>query len=258
MTFPSLDKWEPTRNTLHLASKVLGVIRVASLEPMPNDLQYSVQIEPNGLSTGQLPIGKVTLDFVEGAVEVVPKGGAVSAFRLQEHTQSSLTYAILESLRNAGHKIEINYEKVSDETPFSLDIAAARDYAEIVDRMFTSFARFRARLVGSMTPIVLWPHHFDLSFIWFLTNKTNEHKDPHINFGFAPFSDGIPQPYIYAYRWPMPDGLADIPLPKPAKWHTQGWTGAQVDYADFSHERHSDAVVENVLTGIFETLTSVD
>lgn len=257
MTFPSLDQWETTRDTLHRAAKVLGVIRVATHEAMPNDLQYSVQIEPNGLSTGDLPVGKVVLDFIEGTLEVTPKNGAVAGFPLQEHTQSSLTYAALEVFKEAGHEFEVNLEKVSDQTPFQLDIATSRDYAEVLDRMYTAFARFRARLVGSMTPIVLWPHHFDLSFIWFLTDQHDEHKDPHINFGFAPFSDDIPDPYIYAYRWTMPDGLVDKTLPAPAKWHTEGWVGAQVDYADFSVEQHSDAAVEEILTGIYETMMSV-
>lgn len=256
MTFPILDNWESTRETLHQASKILGVLRVATFDPQPNDLQYSVQIEPNGLSTGNLPIGKVFLDFTEGTMEVIPKNGAVAGFPLNDHTQSSLTYAVLEAFKNSGYKVEVNQEKVSDEKPFKLDIATSRDYAEILDRMFTAYARFRARIAGPMTPIVLWPHHFDLSFLLFLTSKTDEHKDPQINFGFAPFSDGIPDPYMYVYRWPMPDGLAEKDLPKPAIWHTEGWTGARVDYADFARENQSDAVVEKVLMGIYETLRS--
>ena len=60
---------------------------------------------------------------------------------------------------------------------------------------------------------MLWPHHFDIAFIRFVGEGTDEHKDPQLAFGFAPQSDGIDMPYLYWYGWPMPDGLADAPAP---------------------------------------------
>jgi hypothetical protein len=43
-----------------------------------------------------------------------------------------------------------------------------------VYRVFTAAARFRARLEGSQTPIVVWPEHFDLSTLWFPTNDRSD------------------------------------------------------------------------------------
>ena len=42
----------------------------------------------------------------------------------------------------------------------------------------------RARLNGPMTPIVVWPEHFDLSFLWFASAQATD-RFPHMNFGCA-------------------------------------------------------------------------
>ncbi len=81
-----------------------------------------------------------------------------------------------------------------------------------------------------MTPLVVWPHGFDASQLYFPGASFDEHTQPHINYGFSPGSAGLPRPYVYAYAHPMPDGVFGTALPDGARWHSDGWTGVVIDY----------------------------
>lgn len=231
MPFAPLTDWETTRDSLHQASKLLGAIRVAVAEPLPNSAHYSLNVAARGISTGALPFGgDLLLDFSQRSVRYREDGKQVFAIPIEDHTQHSLTDAVLGALEAEGIKPPIKRDRLGGETKLALDADMAAEYAHTLYRIYTAMARFKARIGGPMSPLVLWPHHFDISFLWFSTPNADEHSDPHMNFGFAPFSDGIDRPYFYAYAWPLPAGIIDVPLPTLARWHTTGWTGAIIDY----------------------------
>jgi hypothetical protein len=144
----------------------------------------------------------------------------------------------------------------TDETPLELVPQLAADYAQALYRIFTATARFRARLVGPMTPVVLWPEHFDLSFLWFATDKATE-GNPHLNFGFAPYSEGLPRPYLYSYAFPLPADFNAPKLPSLARWHTTGWTGVVVSYDELANLADPEAAIEETFTDIYEILSPV-
>jgi hypothetical protein len=221
---PTLQNWAPTRDSLHRASQVIGAIRTATLNPLPNALRRSLRPTPFGLTTG--------------------------------HSQASLLEAVLGALASAGRHLAPEREHLNDTTPFTLDVALAADYAQTLDRLFTAMARFRARLLGPLTPLVVWPHHFDMAFLWFSTTGADEHQHPHINTGFAPFSPGIDRPYLYMYCWPLPEDLIGTALPPPAIWNTEGWRGVRVDYDQFAALEHADRFIEEILGRLHQTIAS--
>ena len=127
------------------------------------------------------------------------------------------------------------------------DPALARDYLFALDRLYTALARFRARLGGYMTPLVLWPHHFDMGFIWFPGPGSDEHADPQISYGFAPFSDGLERPYIYAYAWSKATGYIQVEVDAPAQAITEGYTGLYVAYDDLREASDFHTALESIL-----------
>ena len=114
--------------------------------------------------------------------------------------------------------------------------------------MFTALAKFRAKLNGCMTPLVLWPHHFDLAFIWFANDSMDEHSDSHIAYGFAPFSPGLERPYFYAYAWSQTTGYLQLPLAAPAQALSEAFTGLYAPYDALRKVSPFDAAVETMLT----------
>jgi hypothetical protein len=241
MPLPPLPNWETTRDNLQRAAQLLNAVRVQSVEKMPNHLHHSLHITPRGLSTGILSNGaEIALDFVGANVNGVPLNG---------NNLKSLSGQVLDK-----HHLEVSMDKLQDETPFTVDTALSADYAQVLYSVFTALARFRARLYGPMSPIVVWPHHFDVSFLWFATKEDDE-SQPHMNFGFSPGDAGIPRPYLYAYAYPHPAEATRIVLPPPARWHTEGWTGVRVDYDEWRIESNPEMMLEALLLNVFEKVS---
>jgi hypothetical protein len=101
-----------------------------------------------------------------------------------------------------------------------------------------------------MTPVTLWPHGFDLSFLWF-PSGTEETKDPHVNFGFSPFTPDVGQSYVYFYAYPVVPGL-EMDVPSPMRWHTTWATpGGVLEYDKFAGVGDPEAMVEEILSTVY-------
>jgi hypothetical protein len=274
MRLPSLTNWEETAQSLHQVTVLMGAIRRLLLPHVPNYLELALQIKPAGMSTGRLPSGvEVSLDMPQAALVFQPSTGDAVSIPLTEHSQASLfetllaafaaqgqalaletaehpslTEAFLAALQAKGHRpIPLS------ETPLQVRPELAADYAQVLYRIFTATARFRARLGGPMTPIVVWPEHFDLSFLWFATENATE-AGPHLNFGFAPYSPGLERPYLYSYAHPLPADFGSPPLPPLATWHTAGWTGVVVPYDELVKMADPEAAIEETFAEIYQAL----
>jgi hypothetical protein len=285
---PLLQDWDTTIRGLHLAAEVLGALRVVAQLHDPHWLELALKPVPVSLSTDRLPAGgELILDCSRAALvyrkptaeHVIPLQGATQRTLLdsllpllaqadlpqllQSPQQDSPSLSseeaaegevLLSSMRAAirakGHTLLVDDTPPQHET-IALNTQTARDYGDALYTVFTAIAHFRAHLKGHMTPIVVFPEHFDLSMLWFLDSDMNEHK-AHLNFGFAPFSPGLPRPYLYAYAYPYPPNLTYPALPPPARWHYEGWTGVVVDY-DVLREQ-DDAAITMLCEGIFGAL----
>jgi hypothetical protein len=75
-----------------------------------------------------------------------------------------------------------------------------------------------------------WPHHFDYALLMKLDAGTQENARS-VGLGMSPGDQYYDQPYFYSTPWPYPKGSLP-PLPKPASWHTQEWTGAVLRASD--------------------------
>lgn len=260
MPLPSLKDWDQTAASLHRATQVVAAIRIAVTDPLPNYLHLSTTIRPDGLSTGPLAFGEVFVDFGGASIVHVSPQGQPTAFALEGRNQATLTQALLEHLAAQGQTVEVaknasgHEAALSDQTPFAVHPQIGADYATALYRIFTATARFRARLFAPMTPIVVWPEHFDLSFLVFGTAQATE-EHPHMNFGFAPYSDGITRPYLYAYVWPLPtSGYSGASLPAAVRLDTPGYGGPLVWYDDFAAMDDPEQFVETTLLQTYQAL----
>ncbi len=272
-----LDNWEPTSHSLHQAAQILGAIRMLTRDPVPNYLELALRIEADGLSTERLPSGgEVRLDFERGVVICAPKDGRAMVVTLSGRTQASLLESILTALNAQGQSLVaqkdgsfsaaflsalqarnhplISSVEIGGTDALEVDRALGADYARVLNRVFTATARWRSRLAGFVTPVVVWPEHFDLSTLWFATDDASE-SAPQMNFGFAPFDSIASRPYLYVTAYPMPDGFEKLPLPMGARWHTQGWNGAIVPYDELARTDDPEALIESVFEAIHAVLS---
>ncbi len=254
MTLPGIDTAAlPTLAGLHRGALLLKAVQYLTQAPRPAYLHVALHIQPDGPISGILPAGgHVQLDLATACLVYRTGGGARTSISLAGRSQAAvfdelfgrlaerelagllpaegdMTTRVMAALAAAGYTGPPRTQLLS-ETIINIDPQVAQDYHQTLDAVFSGLARFRAHLLGALTPIVLWPHHFDLSTLWFPGGEIDDHA-PHLNFGFAPFSDGIYEPYLYAYAYPYPAHYNPPALPAGTRWHTAGWTGAVLPYA---------------------------
>jgi hypothetical protein len=258
---------------------LLGAIRQLVRPRVPNYLELALRVETNGLSTDALPAGgRALLDFDRAALVFTPASGAAVQIALAGQSQASLLEALLAAMdaRGAGvvarssarmsftqaflaaidardHPFKPKPGELTSDAPLTVDPRVSADYGSALYRIFTATARFRARLAGPQTPIVVWPEHFDLSTLWFSTDDRGD-EAPVMNFGFAPFDGSTERPYLYAYAYPMPAGFETLPLPAPAQWRTEGYKGLFVAYDDLARAGDPAALVETLFEHVYELL----
>jgi hypothetical protein len=253
---PALSHWDGTRTALHQALQVLRSTRLLGVDPMPNSLEYGTTPTAYGATTGLLKFGgELQLDFSRCAVVYRKDGTEVFSVPLAGHHQTSLFDTVFAAFDKAGHPFKPDRAKITNTTAFKFDPEAARTYASVMWQMYTALARFRGRVFGWQSPVTLWPHGFDLSFLWF-SSGSDERRDPHLNFGFSPFTPDVGQPYVYFYAYPVLPGLENE-IPAPMHWHTAWATpGGVLEYDQFAGTNDPEGMVEDVLLQVYRAASA--
>lgn len=258
MALPALKNWQSTCAALHQVALVLGAIRVASSDALPNDLQFSVAVTDSGISTSELKVGgELTFDYNEFTLAYKREDEVGFSINAAPYSQTDLMQAVLDEFSKLNIKLNPSMKHITHDSPFQVDLSLAQDYAIVTDAFYTALARFRAQLSGCMSPIVVWPHHFDMAFMWFATKNTNEHQDPHIAIGFAPFSDGIERPYLYGYGWSKDTGYINVELDPPAQAITEGYTGLYAEYDTLRTLEDFNTIIRDMLLSYQQKVSAV-
>lgn len=252
-TLPALEHWETTKRSLHRAAKVVSAFRKAFSPPLPNALHLSLYIRDFGLTTGKLPFGEIELHLADGRVctMVGERGHDIS---LGGASPAVLRAAMLAVLRD--HGVHGDVPPIDDQAPFEIDAGQAADYLTALWQITGALRELRADWLGSVTPLVVWPHVFDASQLWFRGGNLDATAQPHLAFGFSLESPGRPRPYVYAYASPMPAGLAGSALPEGTRWHDQGWTGVVIDYDTLRRRGPVTSQLANTLRQVFTLLAA--
>jgi hypothetical protein len=246
-----LAPWQETRDTLHAYSRILGKIRQALTPPQEHWWHASLFPGDGGLTTGAMPISdraessigsidsmRIALDLTQHAV-VVSSEESSQLIPFAGQSVHSLTDAVLHVLNKWGLQPLIDRSLFADATPLKYDPNQARHYGQVLHALAGLWVQFQTELPGKTSPVQLWPHHFDISLVWFSGRNVPgvdpsdvENAAEQTAFGFSTGDDGIPDPYIYITAYPFPDSLTGTALPAPARWHTTSWQGALIPYGE--------------------------
>ncbi|RME47522.1 MAG: hypothetical protein D6796_07580 [Caldilineae bacterium] len=236
----NLSAWQPTRDTLHLYSQLAGKIRRALAPPHPHWWHVSLHVDEAGLTTPPIPTPdgrsfRLTLDLTRHTFRIALPDGDERAFPLPEQSPAALCRQTLDTLAEAGIHPDFDRAPFAGETIRPYHPPHAEAYRAALQSVHAVFRQFRAALPGERSPVQLWPHHFDLSLVWFSGREADvpageEGGPEQIGFGFSTGDEGVPKAYFYANPWPFPDGLQETPLPPGAQWHTAGWMGGLLLY----------------------------
>lgn len=235
----TLDRWEPTRDALHMWTQVVGKVRLALEPPVNHWWQVPLYVSARGLTTSLMhgPAGglEVEFDLLDQVLVVRTTAGQRRTVALTDRSVADFHAEAMAALASVGVEVDILARpvEVPVAVPFAEDTevrrydpaAAQRFWLALVevDRLFR---RFRAGFRGKASPVHFFWGAFDLAVTRFSGRPAPLHPGGAPNCadwvmheayshevsscGFWP--GGSDEGSFYAYAYPEPDGFGDWPL----------------------------------------------
>ena len=237
--WPSLDvqRDHETLAILHLASQMLGKIRVAHAPWLNHGWHVALQPNARGLST--LPTNAsgnrtftLTLDLCRHAIVLWVSDESREEVPLNAGSLGALHKRLVEVLDRHGLPSSFNGRpnEIADAVPFAEDWThreydrdSANRFRETIAAILPVFARFRAGFTGKASPVHFWWGSFDLAVTRFsgrpapvhpggvpgLPDRiTREAYSQEVSSGgFWAAGVAAVEPFFYSYAYPEPDGF---------------------------------------------------
>jgi Family of unknown function (DUF5996) len=238
----SYEQWQPTCDTLHAHSQVLGKLAVRLAPPEPELQHAALRLTARGLETAPLPTPDgagslvVALDLRVHEAVVENSGGVVKRSPLTPHRPvAEVTREVLDAVRALAGPVDI--DPTPQEVPWTAPLTEDYDHAhyrpEQVDDFFAAatqaaivLAAFRAPYRGRSTPVNAWWGSFDLAVSLFSGRPAEPPSEDFIMrnamdaqdvaVGWWPGDPRHSTASFYAYAHPAPAGFANAVLAPPA------------------------------------------
>ena len=233
-----LDEFNPTRNRLRDIALVLSCLQRAFLPKHPRQWQYGLEVTMRGISTQAFKVAgeetRASIDLVRGKLRL-----GNDNWKLKECDGPAAMKIFRDWLAAKGVEAELEEPKFKSGER-QLERAQVEAYAEALWWLDERFREVKASLdEGVTSPILLYPHHFDLSLVWFPRDDERQ-----LGLGFSTGDEAVPEPYLYLTAYPEPAGFTDVKLPDGAWWQKEGFSGAVLPYAKLQASNEPAALFE--------------
>jgi hypothetical protein len=243
--WPSLpyDGWAATKKTLHLVAQMVGKVRLALAPPLPEWMNTCLYLDSRGFTTGAIPyrdaVVTIAIDLFDCAIRIEVSDGRRATIALGPDRSVATIWADFRASLDTLH-IDVDVlekpQELSDMTAFSsnthdhsFNAEQAQRFHRVVCAIDGAFEEFRSSFFGR-TGIQFWWGSFDFCVLLFSGKRVPAPDDrgyilrydldaEQMNAGFWPGDDSEPEPRLYAYLVPRPDGCEIAPIePQHAAW----------------------------------------
>jgi hypothetical protein len=238
------EDWQPTCDTLHAHTQVLGKLAVALAPPEPQLQHAALRLTARGWETAPLPAPDgsgaivVALDLRAHHVAAEHSDGRSAQLPLGERSVGAVTRELLDAVARLGGPVAIDPtpQEVSWTVPLDEDDEHATYDAAQVERYFAAatraalaLAEYRAPYRGRSTPVNAWWGSLDLSVSLFSGQPAEPPSDDfimrnamdaqEIAVGWWPGDARFGRAAYYGYAHPAPSGFEGAALePAGARW----------------------------------------
>jgi hypothetical protein len=221
---PDLSDLSPTRAYLRDVALAMGSLQRGFLPPHPRLWQHGLEVTMRGFSTQPFRIDggefRAGLDLVKQKVRL-----GTESWPLSENNGPQIFEHFKLWLANQMAEADLEEPKFSPATKF--DPVQAGAYGAALWWLEERLRELEASIKDGVTsPILLYPHHFDLALSWFPHDDERQ-----LTLGFSTGDQNVPKPYIYLTAYPESPEFKSLPLPDGAHWQTQGFNGFVLPYA---------------------------
>ncbi len=239
------EQWQPTCDTLHAHTQVLGKLAARLAPPEPELQHAALRLTARGWETAPLPAPDgsgalvVALDLHRHEAVAEHSGGRTERVALAPgRPVAEVTREVLAAVRSLGGPVEI--DPAPQEVPWSVPLDedyehASYDPDQVAGYFATAteaalvLAAFRAPYRGRSTPVNAWWGSFDLAVNLFSGRPADP---PSADFimrnamdaqetavGWWPGDARYPKAAFYAYAHPAPEDFGRASLSPPgARW----------------------------------------
>ena len=250
MNWPALpfSDWADTAETLHMWTQIIGKIRMVQSPWLNHAWHVTLYVTPRGMTTGTVPHGDqsfvIDFDFIDHRLVIRASSGKEESLDLAPMDTADFYRTVMAALERIDCPVTINElpNEIADPIPFPEDRTHSAYDAEFVNRFWRVlghvdrvFNRFRARFQGKSSPSHFFWGSFDLAVTRFSGRTAPDHPGGLPNMplwvaqeaysqevssaGFWPGSSDAPEPIIYSYAYPTPEGFDKAKvLPASAGW----------------------------------------
>ena len=236
-----VERDSPTFAILHLATQMLGKLRVAHAPWVNHGWHATLLPVAEGLAIAPIAAGEarftLTLDLCAHAIVLRTSSGIRDCIPLDTGSVAGLHRELIDLLRTHGLPTSFHGKpnEIADAIPFDEDDAPRtynRDSAErlrdALARIMPIFERFRAGFQGKASPVHFFWGSFDLAVTRFsgraapqhpggvpglpdrITREAYSHQVS--SAGFWPGGVVAAEPIFYSYAYPEPDGFRTAPV----------------------------------------------
>ncbi|HUA97712.1 MAG TPA: DUF5996 family protein [Terracidiphilus sp.] len=240
-----LASWQPTCETLHMWTQIVGKVRLALAPPANHWWHVPLYVNARGLTTSAIPYRgsafELQFDFLSHQFVLHTAEGREQVLPLVPCSVADFYHESMAMLREAGIDVRIwtTPVEVPNPIPFNEDRTHAAYDREAVERFWrillsvqTVFQKFRSGFIGKCSPIHFFWGSFDLAVTRFsgrrapdrpgadaVTREAYSHEVSSV--GFWPGA-GLGDPAFYCYAAPQPDGFSTAPVrPQAAHYDPQ-------------------------------------
>ena len=170
-----VEQWQPTRDTVHLWTQIVGKTRLALEPPLNHWWNSTLYVNEHGLTTSLMPGtggAEIEFDFTRHELTITTTEGAVRRMRLMPRTVADFYAEYRSHLHDLGIDVVIHSmpNEIADAVPFEAD-TVHRDYdADAMHRFWLSLvsahrvmSQFRAGFRGKASPVHFFWGAFDLA-----------------------------------------------------------------------------------------------
>jgi hypothetical protein len=281
----SVERDHETLAILHLASQMVGKIRVAHAPWMNHG--WHVALQPNARGLSALPTAAsggrtftLTLDLCRHAIVLWVSDESREELPLNAGSIAALHRRLLAMLERHGLPSRFNDRpnEVPDVIPFDED-TGSRDYdrdsagrfREALAAMLPAFQRFRAGFAGKASPVHFWWGSFDLSVSLFSGRDAPQHPGgvPGLpdriareaysrevsSGGFWAGGVTPAEPFFYSYIYPEPPGYRQAKVAQGRFDETFG--EFVLPYADVQRAPDPERMLSEFLQTAYEAAVSL-
>lgn len=275
-----------TLAVLHLASQMLGKVRVAHAPWSNHGWHVALQPRSNGLETLPTASGDgrtftLMLDLCSHAIVLWASDETRDELQLDAGNIAALHGRLVDMLERHGlpsafngkpNEVEGATPFADDNAPRSYDRRSAEAFRDALAAMLPVFERFRAGFVGKASPVHFWWGSFDLAVTRFSGRRAPAHPGgvPGLpdrvtreayshevsSAGFWAGGAVEAEPFFYSYAYPEPDGFrsADIPHGR----FDEAFGEYILPYAEVRAARDPEAMLGEFLQSTYEAAANLE